>query len=221
MSDAPDRKKLGRKPRRSHNRWKLSPGNMRDARSTPKLEDPAVLARQIRAFDLRATGATIVSIAGALGVDRSTIARDLQVETERRRVERSHDRAALIEQSAARHDQLYATLRADVFKLGDLADAAASRGDFKREVHLRSVRSSTLRTMVVALSNFDTLHGLRRDEADPENHLRGPIFELALATFAMIEPDRRMEILRRAAAVHSLKNVTEGDDQCTQPQISS
>ena len=72
----------------------------------PEPSSAAQEARQTRVFDLHVEGLSACEIAKSLGVNRGTVALDVQMEFRRRAVELAHDRETAIAASVARYEQV-------------------------------------------------------------------------------------------------------------------
>ncbi len=141
---------LNRKARRARKGVPHDPANPIYDRGERVLDptDPAVLERQVRAYDARIAGYTFSQIAGMLDVDRRTVSLDVRMETRRRIEEGDPERAALVTVQADRYEKLMARSQAAMTKYEAQADAAWAAGKLQSAASLRSVIASERKTLL-------------------------------------------------------------------------
>jgi hypothetical protein len=178
---------IGRKPRRN-------------AKREPTPPDPAIEARQTRAFDLSISGISNTSIAKMLGCHRHAVAKDIQVEGERRAHERAGDRENAIARAVARYEGLIgaATLRQQTLRNDGLQAAKwSARARFHDLVRLEGVE---IRKLQHAIEQVQGLHAPLSVDASTTNITLNALAlaqDNALAAFANVDPAMR-SVMRQA-----------------------
>lgn len=203
LSDGPGTKRVGRKPRppshkanRTGERVRVEPSNAkhsgRDEIRTPNLTDPALLERQRRCYDLRVQSMSIVNIASVMGMERHTVARDIQVESVRRREEAEPD----WETTTSLQSDAY---QERIFKLTQHVNMLRKKGD---EVTLDATKLSYYhaatavdRTITGLMVAREKLLGLRAPVRVSLEDNTTIAFQNAMNTFAALDLETRKIIM--------------------------
>jgi hypothetical protein len=195
--DAP-KKRPNRKPRS----WKANRDGVRVGTPHPYqsrrlgCEDPAVLERQKKAYDLRAQSYANYQIAQLLQIDSATVATDVQAEGARRLAERIESREILIDLQREAYDNHIVRASMHVEKLRREAELP---GKNVREVLGRlMIAASVEKTVVALLIQREKLLGLTAPTKVEIEDKTPIVAKLAQATFAALEPEQRLQIMRRA-----------------------
>jgi len=205
----PNRKPRGYRPNREGVRLDTVPRpyNGREL----GLEDPRVLERQKKAYDLRAQSYANYQIAQLLQVDPQTVARDVQAEGARRLAERIESRDILIDLQREAYDSHIVRASMHVEKLRRDAELP---GKSVREVLGRlMIAASVEKTVVALLVQREKLLGLTAPTKVEIEDKTPIVHKLAQATFAALDPEQRLEIMRRAQ--HAIKQKPEPETSPT------
>ena len=199
-------KKPNRKPR------KAAPQARPPAARQPVPTDPVVDARQTQAYDLSIQGISNAQIAGLLHVSRRTIAEDIDMEGQRRALERDLDRQATIGRSLARYEKIIGEgfLRAQELR----RDARASASSMERTA-LRGIIPREMAVIIRAQQAIEAVLGLHKVDVKVSNTtvtVNAPdVTQTIRDVFEAMPPEDRArfreEAYRRKMA---LRNVTPG-----------
>lgn len=185
----------------------------------PDPYDPAVLERQVRAYDLRVAGYPNHVIANMLETDRHTVARDLQMETIRRREINQDQREDLIDLSLERYQREIRRLNTSATRSEAQAEKLIAeahlrtKADHAERVDLlriaainRQNASADSRSIIAAQVRIDMLKGLLAPlKIELEDTLAISV-QVALDVFASMTLEERAAL--RAKKKEMLKNVT-------------
>jgi hypothetical protein len=155
-------------------------------------EDPAIMAMQVEAFELRVGGASIEEIRKHLGVKRERVLDFIHNETKLRVTELKGSRMSHIAVSVARYEGIILRCLSRIADLTvrEARVAGSGRGAFLEE-----------RTIIEAQKRIDALLGLTvviKGEEDPMGAGELEAAQDIIAMLANLPPDMRLEAMRDA-----------------------
>jgi hypothetical protein len=161
------------------------------------IPDPAIEQRQVQCFELSISGISNTAIAKMLGCHRHAVAKDIQVEGERRALERAGDRENAIARAVARYEALIgaATLRQQALRNDALqASKWTARARYHDLVRLEGIE---IRKLQHAIEAVQGLHISLSVDASTTTINLPSAQDNALAAFANVDPKMR-SVMRQA-----------------------